>query len=381
MIATVDRAFVFIASLILVVFVSAYGYADTKYVVRKGDNPSSIAKKFGVSTEDILKANTLDPNRLKPGTKLTIPSDKREIKGEKAHAKKKKRDIRKGKETETLNDMKECRSEDNDGHFVHHVVRKGDSLFSISRKYSVPVTRLRELNYLKSERLKIGQRLLIRFDKSKHYTVKKGDTISAIARRFAVDSDELIKINNLKEDPILPGQKILLEAKKELKEAQHSEAALVQGHPETGVDKASEAYETGGLELHERLILFAKKLLNIPYRFGGNSLIGIDCSAYVKKVYGLIGIDLPRSAREQFEEGKPVDGNELATGDLVFFRTYASFPSHVGIYLGNNLFIHASSRSKKVTIDSLKTPYYLKRFIGAKRFIDIKEEQDTRIEG
>ncbi|MBI5212938.1 MAG: C40 family peptidase, partial [Nitrospirae bacterium] len=56
--------------------------------------------------------------------------------------------------------------------------------------------------------------------------------------------------------------------------------------------------------------------------------------------------------------------------------TYASFPSHVGIYLGNNLFIHASSRSKKITIDSLENPYYFKRFIGAKRLI---EEEEIKI--
>jgi peptidoglycan endopeptidase LytE len=69
-------------------------------------------------------------------------------------------------------------------------------------------------------------------------------------------------------------------------------------------------------------------------------------------------------------------------GDLVFFKTYASFPSHVGIYLGNNLFIHASSRSRKVTIDSLETPYYFKRFIGAKRFIELKDiQEDSQKEG
>jgi cell wall-associated NlpC family hydrolase len=83
----------------------------------------------------------------------------------------------------------------------------------------------------------------------------------------------------------------------------------------------------------------------------------------------MIGINLPRSAREQFHEGMPVDTGDLSIGDLVFFRTYASFPSHVGIYLGDNLFIHASSRGKKVTIDKITEPFYTKRFIGAKRVI------------
>jgi len=86
-------------------------------------------------------------------------------------------------------------------------------------------------------------------------------------------------------------------------------------------------------------------------------------------VYSFIGQNIPRSAREQFNIGESVDKDDLATGDLVFFRTYASFPSHVGIYLGNNLFIHASSLSKKITIDSLESPYYFRRFIGAKRII------------
>jgi cell wall-associated NlpC family hydrolase len=108
-------------------------------------------------------------------------------------------------------------------------------------------------------------------------------------------------------------------------------------------------------------------MLDIPYRFGGNSFLGIDCSGYVQKVFSLLDIMLPRTAREQFRRGKLVVKEELSAGDLVFFRTYAKFPSHVGIYLGDNRFIHASSTERKVTIDSLDAPYYLKRFIGARR--------------
>ena len=68
---------------------------------------------------------------------------------------------------------------------------------------------------------------------------------------------------------------------------------------------------------------------------------------------------------------------ELSIGDLVFFRTYASFPSHVGIYLGNNLFIHASEKGKKVRVDNLNAPYFVKRFIGAKRLLTDDEPANT----
>ena len=136
----------------------------------------------------------------------------------------------------------------------------------------------------------------------------------------------------------------------------------------------AESPELNSLGMKDRLILFAKKMLNIPYRFGGSTFIGIDCSGYVQKVFGFLDVSLPRTAREQFHFGEPVSKEELSMGDLVFFRTYASFPSHVGIYLGNNLFIHASSKNRKVSIDSLDTPYYFKRFIGAKRLF--QEELD-----
>ncbi|MBM4141082.1 MAG: peptidoglycan endopeptidase, partial [Nitrospira sp.] len=200
----------------------------------------------------------------------------------------------------------------------------------------------------------------------KTYTVRKGDTIYKIARKFNIDADELKDINGLDTDSLKPDQKIFLEPEGELDELN---ATFSHVRTDEEIKNIAESKELGEMGLQERIILFAKKLLNIPYRFGGSSIMGIDCSAYVQKVYGLLGIDLPRSAREQFHIGETIDKDDLSIGDLVFFRTYASFPSHVGIYLGNDLFIHASSKNRKVTIDSLNSPYYLKRFIGAKRLI------------
>jgi cell wall-associated NlpC family hydrolase len=224
----------------------------------------------------------------------------------------------------------------------------------------------------------------------KTYTVRKGDNIYKIAKRFDIDIDELKNINGLETDLLKPGQKILIEPAVQLDDlktdkTKNYETIISQARidADADIEKVLESKELSDIGMQDRLILFAKKLLDIPYRFGGSSLLGIDCSAYVQKVYGLIGIYLPRSAREQFSKGNPVDKGNLSMGDLVFFRTYASFPSHVGIYLGNDLFIHASSRGKKVTINSLKTPFYLKRFIGAKRVIEeeVEKEGEPQKEG
>lgn len=106
-------------------------------------------------------------------------------------------------------------------------------------------------------------------------------------------------------------------------------------------------------------------LLGIRYRFGGNSYTGIDCSAFVKRVFA--AQNLPRTAREQYLLGENVSPDALQKGDLLFFQTYAQFPSHVGINIGNKLMIHASSGGGKVMISRWDTPYFSARFLGARR--------------
>jgi LysM repeat protein len=356
--------YLIISGIILAIFVSGNTYADTTYIIKKGDNPSKIAKKFNVNTRDIIKINNLNVYHLKPGTKIIIPLNN-EDKAAKDNPAKKQTN------KESRNNIKKEASE-------YHIVEKGDTLSSLSRKYSISVNNLKELNNLKSSKLKIGQKIIVNKTRPKTYTVQKGDSLYKIARRFDIEIDKLREINSFETDLLKYGQKILLEP---ALEQEKNEMALPKENIEEEIKKVAESEETEELSLNEKLIILAKKLLNIPYRFGGNTILGIDCSAFVQKVYSFIGIDLPRSAREQFQEGNPVEKEELSIGDLVFFRTYAPFPSHVGIYLGNNLFIHASSRKKKVTIDSLETPYYFKRFIGAKRFLDIEKKLDLLDEG
>lgn len=109
--------------------------------------------------------------------------------------------------------------------------------------------------------------------------------------------------------------------------------------------------------------------LNTPYLYGGESRRGIDCSAFTQKVFrNSLEIKIPRTAREQYRTWEIFKNkNELKFGDLVYFNTSRRyFPGHVGIYLDNNLFAHASS-SKGVIVSSLANSYYSSKFVGANR--------------
>jgi cell wall-associated NlpC family hydrolase len=102
------------------------------------------------------------------------------------------------------------------------------------------------------------------------------------------------------------------------------------------------------------------------YRLGGTTKSGIDCSAFVAVVYaGVFGVALPRTARDQYGTSKHISRTQLKEGDLLFFNTRGGV-SHVGIYLQNNKFVHASA-AKGVTISDMFEPYYLQHFIGAGR--------------
>jgi hypothetical protein len=117
----------------------------------------------------------------------------------------------------------------------------------------------------------------------------------------------------------------------------------------------------------DRMLLEAVSYLGVPYLYGGTNKEGVDCSAFTAGVYRKAAqISLPRSAREQFRTGRPVDPDSLQFGDLVFFNTTGRGPSHVGIYIEDSLFAHASVTSG-VTISSLESTYYKNRYVGARR--------------
>ncbi|HKX19714.1 MAG TPA: C40 family peptidase [bacterium] len=111
----------------------------------------------------------------------------------------------------------------------------------------------------------------------------------------------------------------------------------------------------------------ALRYLGRPYQWSGLGQRGFDCSGLVVRVFTTFGVIVPHSSVAQFRAGTAVPLALLGPGDLVFFHTYTSGPSHVGIYLGAGRFIHASA-SRGVMVSSLSEPYYRSRYLGARRY-------------
>jgi hypothetical protein len=124
--------------------------------------------------------------------------------------------------------------------------------------------------------------------------------------------------------------------------------------------------------LRMELVSTARSFLGVPYSWGGTSPEeGFDCSGLTMAVYELNGLKLPRSSKDQFTAGTPVDRNQLLKGDLVFFATsQGEKVTHVGIYTGDDQFIHAPGKDKRIRIDSLSNGYFKSNYIGARTYLD-----------
>jgi cell wall-associated NlpC family hydrolase len=119
----------------------------------------------------------------------------------------------------------------------------------------------------------------------------------------------------------------------------------------------------------DRVIQTGKSYLGVPYVWGGTTPAGFDCSGFTQYVMAKNGITIPRTAALQYEKGTPVDKSSLVPGDMVFFTTYQPGASHVGIYIGGDQFMHASSGAGKIIISQLSNTYYAQHYIGARRVI------------
>jgi peptidoglycan DL-endopeptidase LytE len=281
---------------------------------------------------------------------------------------------------------------------VTHKVKSGDTLKKIAKNYHVSVDNLKSLNNLSSTKLKSGQILVIKNEASAkkekevvsapsvnrkpsvdltavendgefiEYRPKKGDTLAKIASKFNLDKEDILESNNI------TGKKLpnVILIPKIIEVDDSEELVELSNKPLKPWRNNDERY---------MLVKVAKGFMGAPYKYGGESVRGLDCSAFVKKIYDIFDVQLPRSAREQFQVGYKITKDQLAVGDLVFFNTkrYVKYPTHVGIYIGDDNFIHSSSNRNKlgVKVDALSSDFYSKTFIGATR---VKKSPDDTAE-
>lgn len=257
-------------------------------------------------------------------------------------------------------------------------VRSGDSLSKIAKVNHVSIKQIKEWNHLSSDLIKINQKLSLIAPKShkskkviktktakkvtpaktangttQTYKVKLGDSLSVIAKKYKISVTVLKSLNNLHSDKIKIGQVLKVKGT----------VTKVIATPVFAPPK--EVFATtldAPVSQVQAMIAEAKKYIGTPYAWGGVTPSGFDCSGFVDYVYNKVGVSLPRTVATQWNQTTSVGFPN--PGDLVFFETYAKGPSHVGIFIGNNKFIHSGSHG--VTITDMTSSYWRTKYLGAR---------------
>jgi LysM repeat protein len=205
------------------------------------------------------------------------------------------------------------------------------------------------------------------------YVVRAGDTLWRISHRLGVRPLVLATANHLSLTSIIhPGLQLVVPAVPVPVHAPDSPGPVIVResepvHGRLAVPAPSRSALTAARAgLSARVAALAMSFVGRPYAWSGLGPNGFDCSGLVARVYAAAGRLLPHSSFGQYTVGGAVARDALASGDLVFFHTYSAGPSHVGIYVGNQQFVHASY-SRGVIVSSLTEPYYLDRYLGARR--------------
>jgi len=237
---------------------------------------------------------------------------------------------------------------------VKHTVKKGESLYVIAHKNHTTIQTLRKINHLKKgEILRIGKVLKV---PTTHQAKKHTVTLAKKSTKHTVKTAKHTHKKRLASTLKGMKSKKLSQVKKTYKFALSDFLHHEKSHSTTKGKK---------------LIALAKKKLGRRYVWGATGQKNtFDCSGLTSYVCKKNGIKIPRRAIQQSKYGKYVSRNNLQPGDLIFFDTSKhrkGYVNHVGIYIGNNKFIHASSAKKKVVITSLGKPFYSQRYKVARR--------------
>ncbi|TCJ06289.1 LysM peptidoglycan-binding domain-containing protein [Cytobacillus praedii] len=333
-------------------------FAST-YTVQKGDTLSSIAKKHNTTIGELRSLNNLTSDFLANNQTLKVAA------------------------VQTVAPIaQKTAAAALTQNVKAYTVVQGDNLSKIAAKHGIKLADLIAWNSLKSDIIYPGQILKVSASSAappkapvveeslpaptpapsvnsnqSAYIVKNGDSLSKIASQFGTTVQQLQNVNNLKSDLIYVGQKLLVNENG--KPAGNGQGNSVT---EQKPDNSDQVTNTDMPLLSE-----AFKLIGTPYLYGGTSVSGFDCSGFIYYAFNKAGKTINRLSSEgYYSRSYYVDTPQ--PGDLVFFEnTYKPGISHMGIYIGDNQFIHASS-SKGVMITKLSDAYYQKHFDGFKRF-------------
>jgi len=315
--------------------------ASSLYKVKSGDSLWKIAQKFDTTVDQLKSLNDLDSDIIHPDQ--VLKTEKKES----------------STASNSSDETKSSSSSDT------YTVKSGDTLSGIAFEHGVTPKDLMEWNDVDSTLIFPGNELVLKKPNSdgssnnnsssskSSYVVKSGDTLSKIASRHNVSVASLKKWNNLSSDFISIGQKLSLNG---------------DGRKDSPADEDTSGSTPDDTSYDvDKLIETAKSMIGVDYVWGGQSPSGFDCSGFIHFAYNEAGMNSPRVSTDgYFDRSYYVDEPQL--GDLVFFKgTYRSGISHMGIYIGNNQFIHAGT-STVVTITNLDNPYWQKHFDSFKRF-------------
>ena len=304
------------------------------YTVEKGDTLSKIALKHNTTVALLKEWNNLQSDSIYIDQKLIISKKQNTSSNNNSQA------------SSSVNPTAAIKPSSTTAKIYTYVVVKGDNLTKIASKNNTTVAKLKEWNGLTSDQIYVGQTLIIR---------KEGlNSVGPIVSLVGPNSSGTVG-NPTPEVPS-PG---ISSADEEIA-AQLATEKEIQTMP-----------SVTNLEKYTDLISLANSLLGTPYVYGGNSINGFDCSGFVSYVYSTAGFNITRkSSLDYFMNDTTLVANPIP-GDVLFFKnTYIPTISHMGIYIGNNQFIHAGSTG--VEVSNLSYDYWNTRFVAFKRFNIVK---------